>query len=373
MTRQEKDYHVSKTPLILRCCFLLLIVPCLLSGTLSADEPEHLRQSVRALGMGGAFVAVANDEYALYYNPAGLQSVQQSVIEIVTAGATTNQNLLDLMKADTSDTTATFGDLVGERVYSEINMGALSVTAPGWGYSIFGNLLFNSIINNPSVPYFELKAYVQYGIVGGFAVDFMDEALDLGIAMKSVTRSGTFKTVHLYDLLDDEFAENLEDDFSTKNVIAYDLGATYHYDRIANFEIKGSYVIRNIGDLDFGVAGNIPMTMDVGASAETEMAGLDFIFALDYVDLTNKLTEHQSYLRNIKLGAEVGAFKRSNGHHALSVRVGLNASHYLSTGFSVNIPGLPIKIDYAAWSEEIGYLAGKIEDRRQSAHVSINF
>lgn len=373
MTRINKVYAVLKKPLRLKVCLIMLIVSNLLSQPVFSDEPEHIRQSVRALGMGGAFVAVANDEYALYYNPAGLRSVQQTIVEIVTVGATTNQNLLDLQDVETSNTTATFGDLVGKNVYTEINMGAMSITAPGWGYSIFGNLLFNSIINNPQVPYFEMKAYYQYGMVGGFALSFMDEILDVGIAMKSITRNGITKTVHVYDLLDDDFADNLEKEFVERNIITHDIGVTYHLDQIANLETRVSYVIRNIGGMDFGSAGQIPMTMDVGIATETEIAGLDFIFAIDYVDLANKLTQYQDYLRNLKAGAEVGCFKRSNGHHALSLRLGLNASHYLSAGFSINIPGLPIKIDYAAWSEEIGFLAGKIEDKRQSANVSINF
>ncbi len=373
MTRIKKVYTVLKQLVLLKCCLILLIGSSLFSQAVFGDEPEHLRQSVRALGMGGAFIAVANDEYALYYNPAGLQSVQQTIIEILTAGATTNQNLLDLTEVETADTTATFGDLVGKSIYTEINLGAMSITAPGWGYSIFGNLLFKSVINNPAVPFFEMQAYVQYGAVAGFGLSYMDELLDVGIAIKSVTRAGITKTVHVYDLLDSEFSDTLEDDFSEKDSITSDIGFIYHFDQIANLETKVAYVLRNIGDMDFGTAGTIPMTMDVGISAETEIAGLDFIFVIDYVDLMYKLTEYESYLRNLKAGAEVGVFKRSNGHHALSLRLGLNAGYYLSTGFSINIPGLPIKIDYAAWSEEIGFLAGKNEDKRQSVHVSINF
>ena len=34
---------------------------------------------VRALGMGGAFVAVANDSSATWWNPAGLQPVPSSM------------------------------------------------------------------------------------------------------------------------------------------------------------------------------------------------------------------------------------------------------------------------------------------------------
>lgn len=373
MTKIKKVSTVLKQPVLLKCCLILLIVSCLFPQGVFGDEPEHLRQSVRALGMGGAFVAVANDEYALYYNPAGLQSVQQTVIEILTAGATTNQNLLDLQEVETDDTTAAFGDLVGKSIYTELNLGAASITAPGWGYSIFGNLLFKSVINNPAVPFFDMKAYVQYGIVGGFGMSFLDEILDVGIAMKSVTRAGITKTVHIYDLLDDDFADTLEDEFSEKDSITHDIGVIYHFDQIANLETKVACVVRNIGDMDFGTAGMIPMTMDLGISAESEIAGLDFIFAVDYIDVTNRLTKYESYLRNIKVGAEVGVFKRSNGHHALSLRLGVNAAYYPSAGFSINIPGLPIKIDYAAWSEEIGFLADKNEDKRQSANVSINF
>jgi hypothetical protein len=35
-------------------------------------------QSPRALGMGGAFVAVANDYSALFYNPAGLDRIDEN-------------------------------------------------------------------------------------------------------------------------------------------------------------------------------------------------------------------------------------------------------------------------------------------------------
>jgi len=373
MTRLDKVYAGLKKSLLAKCCFLFLVATCLTSQALFGEEPEHLRQSVRALGMGGAFVAVANDEYTLFYNPAGLQSVQQTIVEILTASATTNSNLQDLSEVDASDTTATFGDLVGQNIYTEINLGAMSITTPGWGYSAFGNLLFNSIINNPTVPYFEVKAYVQYGYVGGAALSFMDEMLDVGLAIKSITRMGTTKTVHIFDLLDDDFNETLEDDFTESNIITYDLGATYHFDQVPNVNARASVVIRNIGEMDFGAAGMIPMTIDVAASADTEISGMDLLVAMDYVDLTNELTDNVSYLRNLKLGAEVGIFKRSNGHHALSLRMGLNASHYLSAGFSINPPYVPLKIDYATWSEEIGFLAGKIEDKRQSVNVSINF
>jgi long-chain fatty acid transport protein len=51
-----------------RCCALALLVACCAWG--SAFSIQEL--GTRATGMGGAFVAVASDGSALYYNPAGI-------------------------------------------------------------------------------------------------------------------------------------------------------------------------------------------------------------------------------------------------------------------------------------------------------------
>src|SRR5262249_40933463 len=51
----------------------LLLVVCALGPVQSAAAQQVLESAgSRALGMGGAFVAVANDATAVYWNPAGL-------------------------------------------------------------------------------------------------------------------------------------------------------------------------------------------------------------------------------------------------------------------------------------------------------------
>ena len=51
---------------------------------LAASAPVHAQVfetfGVRALGMGGAFVAVADDATATYWNPAGLTNVFSSAV-----------------------------------------------------------------------------------------------------------------------------------------------------------------------------------------------------------------------------------------------------------------------------------------------------
>ncbi|MCP4755360.1 MAG: conjugal transfer protein TraF [Proteobacteria bacterium] len=340
--------------------------------TAYGDEPEHLRLSIRALGMGNAFVALANDENALFYNPAGLQSVQNHIFELVTVNMTASRQTLDLYDLEESKRTAEFGNMVGNKIYFEMNGGGFNLTAPGWGYSLFGGGVFDALINNPVVPFFELKAYIQQGIIGGIAWDFLDERLNFGVSLKSVTRTGISKTVHIVDFLSDEFSDELDEEFVERNRLSQDIGFVYHYDRIYNLGIRLAYVMKNIGGMDFGGAGVVPMSMDVGLATESELLGLDVVVAADYVDFTNNTTRYKSLLRNLKLGAEIGWNKLTNGHHTLSWRVGLNGS-YPSFGFSINIPYFPLKIDYAEWSEEIGYVAGEIEDKRKSFQLSFNF
>lgn len=354
---------------------LWLAIVCVTSGISTmvyGDEPEHLRQSIRALGMGNSFVAVANDESALFYNPAGLQSLQYVIFELVALDITANQKLIDLTLLEASEVTAEIGEVVGKNIFLETNVVLASITAPGWGYSIFGGGHVSSIINNPIIPNFEFKIFAQYGLIGGIAWQFMDQVLDIGISLKSVTREGISKTVHIVDLLDEDFADELSDEYKTFNKVSPDLGVLYHFDYFANMELRLAYVIRNMGGMDFGSIGMIPMTMDVGMAADSEFDGIDLIWSVDYVDITNEATKYRSPQRNLKIGVESGVFKRSNGQHALSARIGLNGV-YLTYGFSINFPYFPMKIDYAKWSEEIGNVAGEIEDKRQSIQVSINF
>jgi hypothetical protein len=273
---------------------------------------------------------------------------------------------------NSSNSNAFLGKLVGNKIYLEANLGLLSVSGPGWGYSIFGNTLLDNTVHNPTVPYFEIKTYVQYGVVGGLAFDFMDELLDVGATFKMVSRRGVGKTVHIVDFLDDDFSKNIEKEFDAKTLFSPDVGAIYHLDQLYNLQTKVAFVMKNVGGMDFGSSGKIPMTFDMGVSTESELVGFDIIMALDYVDITGKTTRKKSFSRNLKMGVEVGVFKRTNGHHALSFRVGRNGP-YSTMGFTLNPPYIPIKIDYANWSEEVGLVGGEIEDKRQSVQLAFNF
>ncbi|MBK7961582.1 MAG: hypothetical protein IPK04_10540 [Bdellovibrionales bacterium] len=66
---------------------LLLVSVLFLSASVWADSGvsntiHHQYVSPRALGMGNAFVAVANDYNALFYNPAGLARLENGEVNL---------------------------------------------------------------------------------------------------------------------------------------------------------------------------------------------------------------------------------------------------------------------------------------------------
>ena len=332
-----------------------------------------MRQSVRALGMGNAFVAAVNDENSLYYNPAGLASVQRSFFELLSVNLTVNQNLIDLAQTDSADQTAAIGNIVGNKLYAEEGIGLLSFTAPYWGWSFYENAVFDAQVHNPTIPYFDALVYGQVTAIGGFAFSLWDQQLDIGTSLKYVYRKGIGKTIHIVDALDPKFSDNLQNELVDKSQVAPDVGVTYHYDRWYNFQLKASAVMKNIGGMDFGSSGSFPTTVDLGLASESEVLGFDLLMAADLVDSTFQATEKKSLARNINLGAELGMWKRSNGgHHFLAFRAGKKGP-YPTVGFSFNPPLLPIMIDYALWSEEVGAVAGAKEDKRTSLQISFNF
>ena len=131
------------------------------TASLYADEPDSLMYSTRALGMGNAHTAVANDEMLFFYNPAGLRSLTHNLYQIpISPQFTMNQELLDLMCGNISaiaslcdflggstveqDAIAGLGDITGRKIYLNIGDVLFSHHNSRWGFNIFGNFLILS-------------------------------------------------------------------------------------------------------------------------------------------------------------------------------------------------------------------------------------
>jgi hypothetical protein len=76
--------------------FLLLFV--LLSLNLFAEEYPYIMKSTRALGMGNSYYTLSNDQYALFYNPAGLARIDDWRFDIINLQGDAGKNSINFIK-----------------------------------------------------------------------------------------------------------------------------------------------------------------------------------------------------------------------------------------------------------------------------------
>ena len=367
--------------------FLLLVLFGTSGSLLKAAEPSFLLESIRARGMGNAFTAVANDEMVLFYNPAGLRSVQYNVYQLFNINLTTNVKASGPLHGSISSDDANLdeggiGKIAGKQIYLELNQGFLSHVNSRFGWSIFSNQLISAGVHNPVFPYLDGKLYAQIGAITGIAFSFFDYKLDVGFGGKFVQRAGLNGEIHITDKAiieasdgnTDKALEEAKIQGGNEGAFAPDFGLIYHLDGIHNLSPKLAMSVQNIGGLDFKKVGKVPMTINTGIATESELQGIDIILAADYQDLLNSqelATEGNTLTdRNIKLGMEVGWNRLFNGHHLISFRLGRNGP-YSSQGISLNLFGF--KLDFARYSQEVGGYSGEQEDKRWSAQLGLLF
>ncbi|MCL2484893.1 MAG: hypothetical protein FWF00_02860 [Endomicrobia bacterium] len=116
------------------------------------DTPARLN-GLRPMSMGGAFTAVADDENAFFYNPAGIAYRQSWMLQILSLDVSINQDLLDFVKffTDNLDDLKDFNDLTDEQqtdIINKINNEIVGKT-PNVGISVPNIAFISSPIQMP--------------------------------------------------------------------------------------------------------------------------------------------------------------------------------------------------------------------------------
>ncbi|MCB0357635.1 MAG: hypothetical protein KDD40_11535, partial [Bdellovibrionales bacterium] len=104
--------------------FLTFIFLFLIPTITHAQELFHLNTSVRALGMGNAYVAVVNDIDSMFYNPAGFAQSNQfnwTILDpiIGASGLEAVQKVGDLQT--NGGFASTLRELYGDRVAAKVS------------------------------------------------------------------------------------------------------------------------------------------------------------------------------------------------------------------------------------------------------------
>ena len=337
-----------------------LLLPC----SAAAEPIPFLFKTTRALGMGDAFSAVADDRSAAFYNPAGLALLPEEGMdwdvpilqgEMNSAGSTVISDLANVDTKDLVEVTEVLADHLGDPIHTKLTL------YPSWTRRfVHVGLLVQTTadgqIRNPVNPRVELATAIDIGLVVGGAYSFLEEALLVGATMKLIYRQGQQDIYTAVDITNEEL-ENPMEELEGAFGVGLDIGAMYIF-RNLSWAPSVALVVQNMGDVSFGDAGSrLPAKLNLGFAARPVFGGFHPVFALDFKDLTFNATEDGEFPKRIHLGAEVR-------HESLSwLRPSLGFYQGYMTG-GVTLAFSWFQLEFASYAEELGVYAGQNQDRR---------
>lgn len=359
--------------------YLVLFMACILVLVLtglpaSAKVYPSFYRGVRPLGMGDAFTAVADDENALFYNPAGLSKIDTLTFGVVNPLVEASADSIDLAydadDTDTDDTTEVvelMRDYLGE--HQHIRGGVfphvgLNIAGYGVMVGVLAQATLDAEIRNPTWPEAEMDYVYDRGLVAGVGgrIPFLD--LRLGATLKYINRSSLNEVYTAIDIANDDFEDEFDDDLEEGSAVALDLGVIYRLPWLEWADTDVGFTIQHLPEMQFGDALDQETQANLGIAAKKGFGGVTLVGALDYVDLTHTIGEDRDIPKRLHMGVEVQL------PLILSLRLGLNQG-YLTYGLSADLWAL--KLDFAAYTEEAGAHAGQRDDRRYVGQLTLGW
>jgi hypothetical protein len=363
--------------------YLLLFTFILFYGETFAREQTYLARSPRALLMGDAYTAIADDAYTLYYNPALLARHENFSFVPLNPQITVTNALSDTDRfTDLGDTPTAFADAAMDYpIHMGLNM------APGLKMGKFGitailNYQTNLMLQNQITPMLDVDHRFDKGFIAGFAMPLSGsfssksggEHFAIGASLKYLQREGIEGTFNLTStsLMDALSAGEVSDVLGALGQVkgsgwGVDLGADWAKTSgsstlMASLAILDPYTILHTesNPNDYEVQDQ-PMQVNLGVGWK-----LDFGPALDVTVSADLRNIHQQkvgseYQRDFKFGIDVGT-------PVLRVLAGMNSGQY-TYGIQTNL-GI-IDMFLGLYDVEIGERLGQQRSSRALIYFSL--
>lgn len=389
--------------------FIFAVYMLVISTSSFANEGVHTRihnqyQSLRALGMGNAYTAVASDYAGLMYNPASLARRDSGQINMsLQAGFSTKfmDFSQDADKASKdADAAATDTDkfniysdfltkYLGESFMLRMNLFEGFWVRPNWGVAVIPlDFTLEYKIHNQLAPALNTRAIVDTTIAYGYGKDLkglVPGRLSWGVTGKFINRGYANKQIGALDLASG--AEVFRDeDLRDGYTVDADLGLLYTPEisstgLLAPLSLAKptfSLVLRNVLDMGFEQSFNLfneteveapeklHRTLDVGSKFEFPslwIFGGRFAF-----DVKNIMHPNFSMRRGLHAGAEFDWTVSSwwKGHY----RAGLNQG-YPTLGVSALL--FVFNLDLAMYGEDVGTFNNPQQNRVVAFKASMDF
>ncbi|WP_127714681.1 hypothetical protein [Halobacteriovorax sp. HLS] len=303
---------------------LFLVLLFTFPFNLFSKEIIHIGRSPKALVLGDAYTARADDEYTLFYNPAALG--RNGGIEITPLnpqfGITNALDEVDRFKDFPSSDPAAIADrLLGFPVYLQAGVfpGLKMAT---FGFNLFAQTRTSFLLQNATHPIIDLDYRVDRGFVAGFALNFgsggkkqMGNRTSVGISIKHSQREGIDGEFDLFgtDLLA-KITSNTSSIDDLRNSIGWSKGKAWGVDlgfeqafNTGMSEFSWGVSILDVGGTNFRrVSGNavIPeQEMYVNAGGNWKQSLGPFAYSLSF-DLA-PLNIYMPFARRFRTGLEI--------------------------------------------------------------------
>lgn len=340
-----------------------------------AQEVRWTHYGVRPLGMGNAFVAVADDYNALFYNPAGLARLKSWDGELFNPTVEVSQNMLSFIDKA--------GDLSGGGMDSTVAMLDLLEEQSGkvqhFGIGLTPHLIFNGFGFGIGLEMAGTMMFTRYPSVAidlgprliapiSYARNFLEDRLSVGMSLKFVMRGGVNHEFSIQDIeafsskSDNATGPKLDDFVEGGSGVGADVGILFT--PIKTMEPTLGLSITDLGGTPYekidvsGEAVRAPAarlpSVNVGLSVKPiQTTGTYLMTTMD----VHSANQPFSFSKKFNVGLEYGVGS------VLKLQTGLHQG-YLSAGMQVDVGLLNLKL--VTYTEELGVSAGaaSLPDRR---------
>jgi len=396
-------YHI-------RYLFVSVILLCL-GGvfTLQAQTGELRRpvQGIRNLGMGNTGIALSFDENALFYNPAGLGSVDSILVGfpiLVDVSEDSVSIVNEISKLSSSSTTADVVELLmGKRVHFR-NLIDLNVIIPLGLEQQFGDLMtfgaaggfetqFDLEVRNPVSIEIDFGLRLDRFSNLGFAMPVARGRWLVGAGVENVERCDIPLTKATFGKI--LSGSNLSSSFGScdinnlKRAQTFNFGFQRRLETASALKMIWGMSAYNVGGLKFKRSDNETnpsdqnLELSTGLSWQPSWGPVRMLYAIDLRDLTMKHAD-DTYCQSNKgtdciwkrlhIGTEFGFFPIDSGASTFAIRAGFNQG-YFTHGFEFNpfIFFRFLNIQYAVYKTETGDKIGDRPDKRKILQINFGF
>ncbi len=315
--------------------FVLLTLMIFVTA-LEAREFRYYAQSPKAILMGNAFTALADDEYTLFYNPAALGRNAGFTMHVLNPEITITNALADMDKFEdipSNDPVAITDRFIGYPVHLGLGV------APGFKMGSFGltaiaNTHTNFTIENRVHPLLKVDYRYDKGFVAGYAYDFIGSktrkkprkkgearsakgaSANLGLSMKYIKREGIDNSFPIFgpELLVKISAAD-QDWHDIRESLGYSQGSSWGADAgfLYSYETRFSEFSTGLSVMDIGgthfkvIKGNYkvprqPMYVNWGMAWQQDFTLFNYTLSLDLAPLN----VDEPLRRKLRVGASFG-------------------------------------------------------------------